>query len=63
MNSDQLKGAAKNAAGKLQQNVGKAVGSKKQEAKGLVKQAEGKLQEELGAQREATRKRRNEKAC
>lgn len=63
MNSDRIKGAAKNAAGKLQQNVGKAVGSKTQEAKGLQKQAEGKVQEQLGELREAATKRKSGKAC
>ena len=36
MNKDQVKGAVKEAAGKLQQKTGKILGSKKQEAKGLV---------------------------
>ncbi len=57
MHPDRIKGAAKNAAGKVQQSIGKAVGSKLQEAKGLQKQAAGKLQERLGEEREAARKR------
>jgi uncharacterized protein YjbJ (UPF0337 family) len=57
MHPDRIKGAAKNAAGKVQQSVGKAVGSKLQEAKGLRKQAAGKLQEQLGEERDAAKKR------
>lgn len=48
MNDDQIKGAMKNSAGKFQQEVGKALGSEKQEVKGLKKQAEGKLQKSAG---------------
>jgi uncharacterized protein YjbJ (UPF0337 family) len=62
MNSDRVKGAAKNAAGKIQQSVGKVVGSKLQEAKGLRKQAAGKLQERLGEEREAAKKRNTGKS-
>lgn len=62
MNSDRIKGAAKNAAGKLQSGVGKAVGNKLQEAKGLKKQAEGKLQERRGEELEAAKKLKNGKS-
>ena len=48
MNKDQVKGAIKDAAGKVQQKVGEAVGSEKQEAKGFKKQVEGKLQKASG---------------
>jgi uncharacterized protein YjbJ (UPF0337 family) len=48
MNTDQMKGAAKDAAGKVQEKVGQAVDSKNQEAKGLEKQAEGKVQKTYG---------------
>ncbi|MFZ6760069.1 CsbD family protein [Undibacterium sp. Ji50W] len=48
MNSDQIKGAAKKVAGKVQQEGGKLVGSKKQQAKGAAKQVEGSMQEALG---------------
>jgi uncharacterized protein YjbJ (UPF0337 family) len=63
MNSDRIKGAAKTAAGKVQSGVGKAVGSKLQQAKGLKKQAEGMLQERLGEEREAAKKLKNGKCC
>ncbi|WP_423753307.1 CsbD family protein [Candidatus Accumulibacter phosphatis] len=48
MNKDQVKGAAKDLGGKIQQEVGKLVGSTEQQAKGLKNQAEGELQEHLG---------------
>jgi len=48
MNKDQVKGTAKDIAGKVQQQVGKAVGSNEQQAKGLGKQIEGKAQKAVG---------------
>lgn len=57
MNKDQLKGAAKDAAGKVQRKVGEAVGSEKQQVKGLGKQIEGKTQKAIGNVKEAARKR------
>jgi uncharacterized protein YjbJ (UPF0337 family) len=48
MNRDQVKGASKDAAGKVQEQAGKVMGSKSQEAKGLEKQAEGKVQKGFG---------------
>jgi uncharacterized protein YjbJ (UPF0337 family) len=48
MNRNQMKGAAKNVAGKLQQRVGELTGNKTQQAKGVAKQVEGKLQKGAG---------------
>ena len=48
MNSDQIKGKAKDIGGKIQEEAGKAVGSSEQQAKGLANQAEGKVQEKAG---------------
>ncbi len=48
MNSDQVKGAAKKVAGKVQQEGGKLAGSKKQQVKGAAKQVEGSMQAALG---------------
>jgi uncharacterized protein YjbJ (UPF0337 family) len=48
MNSDQIKGKAKDIGGKIQEEVGKAVGSSEQQAKGLANQVEGKVQEKYG---------------
>ena len=48
MNRDQVKGAAKNVAGKVQQKVGQVTGNKTQQAKGAAKQVEGKVQKGVG---------------
>jgi uncharacterized protein YjbJ (UPF0337 family) len=48
MNKDQVKGKAKNIAGKVQEQAGKLVGSKEQQVKGLSKQISGKVQESFG---------------
>jgi uncharacterized protein YjbJ (UPF0337 family) len=48
MNEDQIKGKAKDVGGKIQEGVGKAVGSSEQQAKGQSKQVEGKVQEKVG---------------
>jgi uncharacterized protein YjbJ (UPF0337 family) len=48
MNKDQLKGTAKNIAGKVQEEAGKAVGSTDQQIKGLSKQISGKVQKTIG---------------
>ncbi|MBK1616225.1 CsbD family protein [Rubrivivax gelatinosus] len=53
MNKDQVKGAAKDMAGKIQRKTGEAIGSDEQQAKGLAKQAEGKTQKKAGDVREA----------
>ena len=41
MNKDQVKGTAKDIAGKVQEGAGKVTGDREQEAKGLSKQVEG----------------------
>ena len=53
MNSDQVKGAAKKVAGKVQQEAGKLVGNKEQQVKGVAKQIEGSMQKSLGNVKEA----------
>lgn len=52
MNKDQIEGKLKNIGGKIQEEVGKAVGSSEQQAKGLSKQVEGKVQEKYGDAKE-----------
>jgi uncharacterized protein YjbJ (UPF0337 family) len=52
MNKDQVKGAVKEAAGKVQQKTGQILGSSKQEAKGLATMLEGKAQKKVGDARE-----------
>ncbi|WP_048441115.1 CsbD family protein [Caenimonas sp. SL110] len=48
MNKDQVKGTVKDIAGEAQENLGKVIGSKEQEAKGEARQVEGKLQKGVG---------------
>jgi uncharacterized protein YjbJ (UPF0337 family) len=55
MNKDQVKGATKEAAGKVQEAAGKLVGSKEQQAKGLVKQVAGGAQKAYGNAKEAVK--------
>ncbi len=55
MNRDQVKGKAKDIAGKVQQKVGEATGSTSQQVKGFAKQVEGKVQKGAGDAAEAVR--------
>jgi uncharacterized protein YjbJ (UPF0337 family) len=48
MNKDQIKGTAKHAAGKVQEQVGKMTGNRSQEAKGVGREAAGKVQKGYG---------------
>ena len=48
MNTNQIKGTIKGAAGKVQEKTGKVVGSTEQQIKGLAKQGEGKVQKKVG---------------
>jgi len=48
MNKDQVKGTAKDIAGKVQEKAGKLTGSKEQQVKGLSKQISGKVQKGFG---------------
>ena len=58
MNKDQVKGKAKDIGGKIQEAVGKVVGSNKQQAEGLAKQAKGKIQEKVGDLKEVVKDNR-----
>jgi len=55
MNKDQVKGAAKEVAGKAQRKMGDAIDSPKHETRGLAREAEGKLQKNIGNAREAVK--------
>ena len=55
MNRDQVKGTAKDIAGKVQQKVGEVTGNTSQQVKGLAKQVEGKVQKGAGDAEEALR--------
>ncbi|MEO6186002.1 MAG: CsbD family protein [Steroidobacteraceae bacterium] len=48
MNKDQVKGAANEAAGKVQKNMGKATSNGTQQVKGAVREVAGKVQKEYG---------------
>ena len=56
MNKDQVKGAVKEAAGKVQEKTGEIVGSKTQQAKGMTKEVEGKAQKAAGDVKNAVKK-------
>ena len=55
MNKDQIQGKVKDIGGKLQEEVGKLVGSEKQQAEGLKNQVAGKAQETLGNLKEVVK--------
>jgi uncharacterized protein YjbJ (UPF0337 family) len=52
MNKDQVKGAVKQAAGKVQSKLGDVVGSTDQKSKGAVKEVAGKAQKKMGDAKE-----------
>ena len=53
MNKDQIKGEAKDIAGKVQEKAGKAIGSSEQQVKGQAKQVTGKMQKGVGNVKES----------
>ena len=55
MNKDQVKGAVKDATGKLQEKVGEVTGNTDQQDKGVVKQVEGKVQKAYGDVKEVVK--------
>ena len=55
MNTDQVKGAAKDIGGKIQEEVGKLVDSPEQQAEGMKKQLEGKVQQHIGNLKEVVK--------
>lgn len=52
MNKNQVKGVAKDIAGKVQEKAGILVGSKEQQIKGLGKQISGKTEKVYGDAKE-----------
>jgi uncharacterized protein YjbJ (UPF0337 family) len=52
MNRDQVNGRGKEVAGKIEKNVGRAIGSTKTQAKGLAKEITGKVQKNVGDARD-----------
>ncbi|MEJ7667876.1 MAG: CsbD family protein [Casimicrobiaceae bacterium] len=55
MNRNQVKGTAKDVAGKVQEKVGKLTGNTSQQVKGTAKQVEGKVQKGMGDVQEVGR--------
>ncbi len=55
MNKDQIKGAVKDVAGKVQAKTGELIGSREQQAKGIIKQATGKTQKAYGDAKEVAK--------
>jgi uncharacterized protein YjbJ (UPF0337 family) len=55
MNKDQVKGSAKDIAGKIQEEAGKLTGSTEQQVKGLGKQISGKVQKGIGDVKESVK--------
>ncbi len=53
MNRDQVKGKAKDIAGKIQQKTAQVTGSTSQQVKGVARQVEGKMQKGVGDAHEA----------
>ncbi|MEO6976140.1 MAG: CsbD family protein [Gallionella sp.] len=55
MNKDQVKGVAKDIAGKVQEKVGQLDGNKEQQVKGLGKQISGKTEKTYGDVKKAVK--------
>ena len=55
MHKDQMKGAAKDAAGSIKEAVGKATGNERLQAEGAGERLEGKVQKGFGAVKDAAR--------
>ena len=60
MNRDQLKGAAKQASGKLQKETGKLTGDLGTRMRGHAASTEGKLQKNVGDAKEVVRNNQRE---
>jgi uncharacterized protein YjbJ (UPF0337 family) len=55
MHKDQIKGAAKDAAGSMKEGIGKATGNDRMAAEGAAERLEGKVQKGVGAVKDAAR--------
>jgi len=55
MHKDQIKGAAKDAAGSMKEGLGKATGNDKMAAEGAAERLEGKVQKGVGSVKDAAR--------
>ena len=55
MHKDEIKGAAKDAAGSAKEGIGKATGNDKMAAKGASERVAGKVQKGAGSLKDAAR--------
>jgi uncharacterized protein YjbJ (UPF0337 family) len=55
MHKDQIKGAAKDAAGSMNEGLGKATGNDRMAAEGAAERVEGKIQKGVGDMKDAAR--------
>lgn len=55
MHKDEIKGAAKDAAGSMKEGIGKATGNDKMAAEGAAERLEGKVQKGVGSVKDAAR--------
>ncbi len=53
MHKDEMKGAAKDAAGSIKEAAGKATGNERLEAEGVAEKTEGKIQKGVGNLKDA----------
>jgi uncharacterized protein YjbJ (UPF0337 family) len=60
MDKDEIKGKAKDVAGRVERQAGEWTGSEEHQAKGAMKQAEGKVQNIAGKAKDALRKSDND---
>jgi uncharacterized protein YjbJ (UPF0337 family) len=56
MDKDELKGKAKDIAGRVERQAGEWTGNEETQAKGTVKQGEGKIQNAFGKAKDALKK-------
>ncbi len=56
MNKDEVKGKAKDIAGRVERQVGEWTGDEKAQVKGAAKQVEGKVQNAWGKAKDAVKK-------
>lgn len=60
MNKDNIKGKAKDIAGRVERQAGEWTGDKKAQAEGMGKQVEGKVQKAWGDLKDAGRRAEND---
>jgi uncharacterized protein YjbJ (UPF0337 family) len=58
MNKDQIKGSARETAGRIQKNIGKATANGTQAAKGSIREVAGKIQKGVGNAKEDLKTKR-----